>query len=111
MTDPEQATMGDLFRLMTEMRSDLATVKTDVASVKETVEAHTVTLAEHGAKLDEARAERQAIRDVVDNDLAGQGQVMALEGKMTEVERATRQNGKKIDRLAERMDRAGMPAE
>ena len=108
MTDPEQATIGDLFRLMTEIKSDhgakLAALITDMSEVK-------ATLGEHGVKLDKAAGELEAIRNVVDNDLAGQGQVMALEGKMTEVERATRQNGKKIDRLSERMDRAGIPAE
>ena len=108
MTAPEKATIADLFRLMTEMRTehggklealsaDMTSVKKDLASVKGTVEAHT--------------GELEAIRNVVDNDLAGQGQVMTLEGKMTDVQRTTRQNGKKIDKLSERMDRAGIPAE
>ncbi|MDH3661400.1 MAG: hypothetical protein OEU92_15460 [Alphaproteobacteria bacterium] len=94
MTDPEKATIGDLFRLMTEMRGEMGEMRTEM-----------------NTRFDDAAAEREAIRNVVDNDLAGQGQVMTLEGKLTDVQRTTRQNGKKIDKLAERMDRAGIPAE
>ena len=104
MTDPEQATIGDLFRLMSEMRTDLT-------SVKQTVEGHTDTLAEHSAKLDAAAEEREAIRNVVDNDLASHDQMLRIEGDIVEVKKAGRQNGKKIDQLAERMDRANIPAE
>ncbi len=57
--DPENATIGDLFRLMTEMRADLS-------SVKQTVEGHTAKLDDHSAKLDAASSEREAIRNVVD---------------------------------------------
>lgn len=53
-----------------------------------------------------ASEERQAIRDVVDNELAGQGQVMSLEGDLTEVKRSLRQLGKKVDAIGERLDRA-----
>lgn len=94
MTDPEQATIGDLFRLMTEMKRDVSDLRSEMNN-----------------RFDEAAAEREAIRNVVDNDLASQGQVMQLEGKMTDLQRTARQNGQKIDKLAQRMDRAGIPAE
>ncbi|MGI9501622.1 MAG: hypothetical protein ACR2RE_01025 [Geminicoccaceae bacterium] len=104
MTDPEKATIGDLFRLMTEMNK-----KFDGHTDKlETIEGK---LDDHSSILEAHTGELEAIRNVVDNDLAGQGQVMTLEGKMTDVQRTTRQNGKKIDKLSERMDRAGILAE
>ena len=113
MTNPEQATIGDVFRVVTEMNRKLEAIKEVVdghtvtlaehtVTLNEhtvTLAEHTVTLAEHTVKLDEAAQERQAIRDVVDNDLAGQGQVMALEGKLTDVQKTLRQHGQKIDRL------------
>ena len=120
MTNPEQATIGDVFRVVTEMNRKLEAIKEVVdghtvtlaehtvtlnehtvtlAEHTVTLAEHTVTLAEHTVKLDEAAQERQAIRDVVDNDLAGQGQVMALEGKLTDVQKTLRQHGQKIDRL------------
>lgn len=40
--------------------------------------------------LKQGAEERQAIRDVVDNDLAGQGQVMALEGQVKEIARTVK---------------------
>ncbi len=61
---------------------------------------------EASAERAELKAEIAAVRNVVDNDLAGQGQVMALEGQMQEVQRTLRQHGKKIDGLADRLDRA-----
>lgn len=62
--------------------------------------------AEMRAGFEKATEERQAIRDVVDNDLAGQGQVMGLEGDIQEMKRTLRQHGKKLDAIAERLDRA-----
>ena len=91
MTDTEKATIGDVFRIVNEMRANMAT-KDDVAGLNERFD-------KVDDRLDEAAAERQAIRDVVDNDLAGQGQVMQLEGKLTDVQKTLRQHGKKIDTL------------
>ena len=91
MTDTEKATIGDVFRLVNEMRANMAT-KDDVAGLNERFD-------KVDDRLDEAAAERQAIRDVVDNDLAGQGQVMQLEGKLTDVQKTLRRHGKKIDTL------------
>ena len=73
--DPENATISDVFRLVHDMRAEMR----------------------EGFKA--ASEERQAIRDVVDNDFAGQGQVMQLEGKLAEVQKTLRQHGKKIDAL------------
>ena len=100
--DPEKATIGDLFRLMTEVRGDLS-------SIKRTVEGHTATLAEHTDKLDAAAAEREAIHNVVDNDLASHDRMLRIEGDIVEIKKAQRLHGKKIDGLAERMDQAGIP--
>lgn len=45
------------------------------------------------------KGELEAIRQVVDNDLASYEQVLTLEGKMTDVQKAVRQHGKKLDTL------------
>ena len=115
--DPEKATIGDLFRIMTGVRSDLTSVKQTVEGHTATLAEHSATLAEHSAtlaehtvKLDAAAAEREAIRNVVDNDLASHDQVLRIEGDIVEVKKAQRQHGKKIDTLAERLDQAGIPA-
>ena len=107
--DPEKATIGDLFRIMTGVRSDLTSVKQTVEGHTATLAEHSATLAEHTVKLDAAAAEREAIRNVVDNDLASHDQVLRIEGDIVEVKKAQRQHGKKIDTLAERLDQAGIP--
>jgi len=58
------------------------------------------------AGLKQAAEERQAIRDVVDHELAGQRQVNQLEEGQRDVLRLLRQQAKKIDTLGERLDRA-----
>ena len=107
--DPEKATIGDLFRLMTEMRSENAEMRSDLTSVKATVEDHTGRLDGIDAKLDVASAEREAIRNVVDDDLASHDQMLRVEGDIVEIKKTQRQHGKKIDRLAESMNQAGIP--
>lgn len=114
--DPEKATIGDLFRLMTEVRGELSSIKHTVEGHTATLGEHTATLGEHTAtlgehtdKLDAAAAEREAIRNVVDNDLASHDQMLRIEGDIVEVKKAQRLHGKKIDGLAERMDQAGIP--
>ena len=105
--------MGDLFRLMTEQRREMTEMRSenaskfgaldakvdalqsDMTSVKGTVEAHT--------------GELEAIRNVVDDDLASHDQMLRVEGDIVEIKKTQRQHGKKIDRLAESMDRAGIP--
>ena len=96
--DPEKATIGDLFRLMTEMRSENAEMRANMA-----------TKDEMNARFDEAAAEREAIRSVVDDDLASHDQMLRVEGDIVEIKKTQRQHGKKIDRLTESMDRAGIP--
>lgn len=100
--DPEKATIGDLFRLMTSVKktvdghtNELAALRDDMSSVKGTVEAHT--------------GELGAIRNVVDDDLASHDQMLRVEGDIVEIKKTQRQHGKKIDRLADSMDRAGIP--
>ena len=76
MTDQnEQKTLQDLFRVINDMRGEAST------------------------RHDEVKSELKAIRDVVDNELASQGQVDALEGHLKDVQRTLRQHGKKLDDL------------
>ncbi|MGI9486355.1 MAG: hypothetical protein ACR2RF_10855 [Geminicoccaceae bacterium] len=96
--DPEKATIGDLFRLMTEMRGNMAT-RDDLSEVR----------TEMNARFDEASGEREAIRNVVDDDLASHDQMLRVEGDIVEIKKTQRQHGKKIDRLAESMQRADIP--
>ena len=63
---PEEITNEDLLGKMLEIHADVK------------------------AGFKEAAEERQAMRDVIDNDLAGQGQVMALEGHVKEIARAVK---------------------
>ena len=80
----EDPTIKDLFRVINDMRTDMAT-KDDVKRLN--------------ARFDKVDGELQAVRNVVDNDLASYEQVLTLEGKMTNVQKTVRQHGKKIDTL------------
>lgn len=101
--DPEKATIGDLFRLMTEQRGEMAEMRRDMTDMRGEMTTRfdevDKRFDEVDVKLDQAASERQAIRDVVDNDLAGQGQVMQLEGKLTDVQKTLRKHGKQIETL------------
>ncbi len=106
MTDPEKATIGDLFRLMTESNKKINAMAGDLSSVKETVEGHTITLAEHTVTLAEHTAilkahtgELEAIRNVVDNDLASHDQMLRVEGDIVEIKKTQRRHGKQIETL------------
>ena len=110
MTDPEKATIGDLFRLMTEMRSENAEMRADLSSVKSTVEDHTDRLDGIDAKLDTAAAERQAIRQTVDS-LPTFEQVVTVEHGVASLQSDSKAVRSEVRKLATRMDRAGIPAE
>ncbi|MGI9504991.1 MAG: hypothetical protein ACR2RE_18250 [Geminicoccaceae bacterium] len=75
----DDPTIKDLFRVINEMRADMAT-KDDVKRLDK--------------RFDKVDGELNAIRNVVDNDLASYEQVLTLEGKMTDVQKTVRQHGK-----------------
>ena len=102
-TDPEMATMGDLFRLMTEMRGDVTELRADMTEVK-------ATLAEHTKKLDIAASEREAIRQTVDS-LPTFEQVVTVEHGVASLQSDSKALRLEMRRLSNRMDRAGIPAE
>ena len=81
----EDPTIKDLFRVINEMRADMAT-KDDVKRLDK--------------RFDKVDGELQAIRNVVDNDLASYEQVLTLEGKMTDVQKTVRQHGRLLKERA-----------
>ena len=122
MTDPKKATIADLFRLMTEMRSDMTGMRGDLEAVKatladqsETLNAHTARFDSVDAKLKQAGDERQAIRDVVDT-LPTYDQVVQLEHGLASTQSDTktiRSDTKairsEVRTLTTRINRAGIP--
>ena len=100
--DPEKATIGDLFRLMTEMNKKFDGHTDRLESIEGKLDEHTGILEAHTGELG-------AIRNVVDDDLASHDQMLRVEGDIVEIKKTQRQHGKKIDRLAESMQRADIP--
>ncbi|MGI9504405.1 MAG: hypothetical protein ACR2RE_15255 [Geminicoccaceae bacterium] len=98
--ETEQNTLQDLFRVINEMRAETRAGFKEAMADRESIrsemrEGFAKTDVQHG----EVKGELKAIRDVVDNELASQGQVDALEGHLKDVQRTLRQHGKKLDSL------------
>lgn len=88
----DDPTIKDLFRVINEMRADMAT-KDDVKRLDGRFD-------EVNGRFDKVDGELQAIRTVVDNDLASYEQVLTLEGKMTDVQKTVRQHGRMLKERA-----------
>ena len=58
----------------------------------------------------EVKGELQAMRDVIDNELASQGHAEQLEKGQREMKRALRHQEKTLNAIADRLDKAGVPA-
>jgi SMC interacting uncharacterized protein involved in chromosome segregation len=120
--DPEKATIGDLFRLMTAMNKKLD-------SQSETLDEHTETLAQHSAKLEAHTGELEGIRTVVDTlpsyemveniETAQNRMVEDLASARSSQQKATtfqRQTVSRLDRveagqekIVKSLDKAGIP--
>ena len=88
----EEPTITDIFRVVNDMRADVNDLRANMAT-KDDVK-------RLDDRFDKVDGELQAIRNVVDNDLASYEQVLTLEGKMTDVQKTVRQHGKLLKERA-----------
>ena len=98
----EQNTLQDLFRVINDMRGE---VRSEIGDLR----------SEMNARFDEAAAERQAIREVVDT-LASQEDFADLDRKISSVSadtqaarQATRETKAEVSRLRSDVKAAGIP--
>jgi hypothetical protein len=126
--NPQQATIQDIFRVVTALRAENAArfdaVENMVAAANAKLDGHSAGLAylraksdEHSVLLDAHSGELEAIRQVVDG-LPTMGSVTSLEDGQISIKRDTEAVRKEVRQIAaeqrkfaSRLDRAGIPAE
>lgn len=87
MTD--DPTIKDLFLAINAVRGDVKAVDKKVDDLR----------SEMNARFDDQDGQLEAIRNVVDNELASQSQLDAVEAHVKDVQRTLRQHGKRLDAI------------
>ncbi len=87
MTD--DPTIKDLFLAINAVRGDVKELRDEMNDRFKAVD----------ARFDDQDGQLEAIRNVVDNELASQEQVNAVEAHVKDVQRTLRQHGKRLDAI------------